>query len=93
MSISINNIKGVSVAFGTVPAVLTTLIDLGTVYTYNHLVIMNSLDAAVTLKIGSNEIVIPTNKNVTINNASYNGIIQYKYVSAPSSGSLEIIYH
>ena len=90
--IVINNIKGSSVAFGSVPATLTTLIDLGTVYTYNKLIIMSSLDTATTLKIGSNEIVIPANKNITLDDKSYNGIIQYKYVSAHGSGSLDIIY-
>lgn len=89
--ISINNIKGTSVAFGSVPAALTTLIDLGTVYTYSDLMIMSSLDTDATLKIGANEIVIPANKNITINNKFYNGIIQYKYVSAPSSGNFAII--
>lgn len=90
--ININNIKGSSVAFGSVPAALTDLIDLGTVYTYNKIIIMTSLDTSITLEIGGNEIVIPANKNVTLDNSYYNGIIKYKYNSAPSSGNLDIIY-
>jgi len=90
--VTINKMKGSSVAYGTVPASLTTLINLGTVYTYNQLMIINSLDAAIILKIGDNEVTFPANKNVTIENMPYNGIIQYKYASAPTLGTLEIMY-
>jgi len=52
--ITVNNIKSSNVAFGAVPAALTELIDLGTVYTYNKLMIMSTLDTSVTIKIGDN---------------------------------------
>jgi len=90
--ININAIKGSSVAYGTVPAALTDLIDLGTVRTYSKIIIMTTLDTSITLKIGDNEIVIPANKNITLEKSYYNGVIQYKYNSAPSSGNLDIIY-
>jgi len=90
--ITVNKIKSSDVAFGTIPAALTTLINLGTIITYNHIIIMSTLDTSITIKIGDNEIVIPANKNIVIDNVPYNGIIQYKYNSAPSSGNLNIIY-
>jgi len=90
--ITVNKIKSSDVAYGSVPASLTELIDLGTVYTYNHIVIMSSLDTSVTVKIGDNEIVIPANKNIVLDNVPYNGVISYKYNSAPGSGNLNIIY-
>jgi len=90
--ITVNNIKSSSVAYGTVPAALTELIDLGTVYTYNKLMIMSTLDTSVTIKIGANEIVIPANKNITFDNVPYNGVISYKYNAAPGSGNLNLLY-
>lgn len=90
--ITVNKIKSSDVAYGTVPAALTTLINLGTIVTYNHLIIMSTLDTSVTIKIGDNEIVIPANKNIAMDNVPYNGIISYKYNSAPGSGNLNIIY-
>jgi hypothetical protein len=90
--ITVNKIKGSSKAFGDIPASLTTLIDLGTVNTYNHLMIVNNLNADIILKIGDNEVTFTTNKDFVIDNMPYNGIIQYKYVSAPTSGSLAVMY-
>lgn len=87
----VNNIKGTTKAFGDVPAALGTLIDLGTTYTYNTLMVISNLDTDVVIKIGSNEITFPANKNVTIEDAMFNDLIQYKYSSAPSSGSLSIM--
>lgn len=89
---TLNNIKSVSKAFGDVPASLTSLIDLGTTYSYNTIMVVSSLDTDVVLKIGSNEVTFPANKNITIDNQILNGIIYYKYASAPSSGALTVIF-
>jgi len=89
---TLNNIKNISKDFGDVPASLTSLIDLGTTYTYNTIMVVSSLDTAVILKIGSNEVTFPANKNITIENQMLNGVIYYKYVSAPSSGALTVIF-
>jgi hypothetical protein len=89
---TLNNIKSASKAFGTVPASFATLIDLGTEYSYNTIMVVSSLDTDVVLKIGSNEVTFPANKNITIENQIINGIIQYKYASAPSSGTLDVFF-
>lgn len=91
MSVTLNNIKSVSKAFGDVPASLGTLLTLGDIYTYNHMLVVNSLDADVVIKIGDNEVTFPTNKNVTLDNFSHSGTLTYKYASAPSSGSLAVM--
>jgi len=91
MSIIVNKIKNVSVAYGSVPAAFGTLIALGTVYTYNHMLVVNSLDANVVIKIGDNEVTFPANTNITIDNLSHNGTLTYKYASAPSSGALTVM--
>ena len=88
-----NNIKGTSVAYSAVPATLGTLLALGSTYLYKTIVVMSSLDTDVVLKFGDNEVTFPANKNVTIDNICIGGTIQYKYASAPSSGSLQIICH
>jgi hypothetical protein len=89
--ITVNNLKSVSVAYGSVPAAFGTLLALGGVYTYNHLVVVSTLDQDVVIKIGDNEITFPANKNVTLDNFPHNGTITYKYASAPSSGNLYVM--
>jgi len=88
---SLNNVKGTTKAYSDLTASLATLLDLGTEYSYNTLMIMNSLDANFVLKIGENEIVFPANKNIVIENVVFNNVIQYKYDSAPSAGSLTVV--
>jgi hypothetical protein len=88
---SLNNIKGTTKEYSDLGASFATLIDLGTEYSYNTIMIVNSLDASFVLKVGSNEIILPANKDLVIDNVIFNSIIQYKYSSAPSSGSLTII--
>ena len=86
-----NNIKSATVAYGNVTASNTSLLALGTTYLYDQLMIANSLNTAVTLTIGSNEIYVAANKNITMNKVSVNGTIYIKYSSsAPTSGSLEL---
>jgi len=91
MSTTINKIKSVSVAFGSVPAALATLLALGDTYTYNHMIVISSLDTDTVIKIGDNEVTFPANKNVTLDNFPINGTLTYKYASAPSSGSLAVM--
>lgn len=81
-------------AFGVVPSSYGTLIDLTSAYTgyiNTHLIITNSLDADVTIKIGDNEITIQAFKDTWMDGLRYDGIIQYKYNSAPSEGSIQIV--
>jgi hypothetical protein len=79
-------------AFGDVPAVYGTLIALPATYVYTHLVIVNSLDADILIKFGTNEITFQLNKDLVLDDFKYNGTIEYKYkVGAPTSGSLQII--
>jgi len=91
MATTVNKIKSVSVAFGSVPASLGTLLALGTTYTYNSVIVMNTLDADVVIKFGDNEVTFPTNKDVVIDKFPCNGTLTYKYASAPSSGTLKVI--
>lgn len=91
MSITVNKIKSTSVAFGSVPAALATLLALGTTYTYNHVLVISTLDTDVVIKFGDNEVTFPANKNVTLDNFPVNGTVQYKYASAPSSGNLYLM--
>jgi hypothetical protein len=87
-----NIIKEVIKAFGVVPATFETLIVLGSIYTYTHFFIINSLDKDIVLKFGNNEITFPTSKDIWLDNFKFEGTIQYKYKSdAPTSGNLQII--
>jgi len=87
-----NIMKEVIKAFGDVPAAFGTLIDLDVIYSYTHLLVINSLDKDIVLKFGSNEITFQTNKDMWIDNFKFDGIIEYKYKSAaPTAGSLQII--
>jgi len=82
-------------AFGVVPVAYETLIDLTSAYTgyiNTHLIITNSLDEDVTIKIGDNEITVQAFKDTWMDGLRYDGIIQYKYKTAPSTeGSLQIV--
>lgn len=87
-----NQIKEAIKAFGVVPATFETLIALGTIYTYTHFFIINSLDKDIVIKFGDNEITFPANKDIWFDDLKYEGTIQYKYKSvAPTAGSLQII--
>lgn len=90
MSITANKIKNVSVAYGSVPAALATLLALGDTYTYNHLLVASTLDTDVVIKIGTTEVTFLANSNTTLDNFPHNGTLTYKYASAPSSGSLSV---
>lgn len=90
MATTVNNMKNVAVAYGSIPAALATLIALGTTYTYQHLMVVSTLDTDVVIKIGDNEVTFPANKNVTVDNFPFNGTLTYKYASAPSSGGLYV---
>ena len=89
-----NFIKDVSKAFGAVPAAFATLIDLETQFHYNHIQIVNRLDADIILKFAnmatSAEYTVPSLSAQVLDEFSHNGIIQYKYVLAPSSGFLKL---
>ena len=87
-----NIIKEVIKAFGDVTATLGTLIDLDVIYSYYHLLVINSLDNDIVIKFGDNEITFQTNKDMWIDNFKFDGIIQYKHKGvAPTAGSLQII--
>ena len=79
-------------AFGDVPVSLDTLIDLGTIYSYTHLLVVNSLDEDIVIKFGDNEITFQSGKDMWIDDFKLDNVIQYKYkTSAPTAGSLQII--
>lgn len=79
-------------AFGVIPAVFGTLIDLGTDYSYTHFLVTNSLDNDVVIKFGTNEITFKANKDIWIDNFIFNDIIEYKYKTlAPTVGDLQVI--
>ena len=90
-----NIIREAIKAFGDVPASFDTLIDLTSVnplYIYTHLIIVNSLDENVTIKIGDNELTVQALKDIWMDGLNYNGLIEYEYsVGAPTEGSLQII--
>lgn len=88
---SLNNIKGTTKAYSDLTAASATLIDLGTEYSYNTIMITSDLDADYVLTIGSNEITLPANKDIIIDKIVFNGIIQYKYSSAPTAGNLTVL--
>lgn len=86
-----NIIEEVIKAFGDVPATFTTLIDLGTIYTYQHLLIINSLDEDITIKFGTKNITFQAGKDLWMDNFKFDGILQYKYNTVPTSGSIQIV--
>ncbi|GAG05024.1 unnamed protein product [marine sediment metagenome] len=92
---NINIINEAIKVFGDVPDTFGTLIDLTSInplYIYTHIIVVNSLDKNVKIKIGGNELTIQALKDIWMDKLSYNGIIEYKYVSdAPIEGSLQII--
>jgi len=91
MPTTVNKIKSVAVVYGSVPASFGTLLALGDTYTYNHAIIMSTLDTDIVIKFGDNEINFPANKDIVFDNFPHNGTLTYKYSSAPSSGSLKVI--
>lgn len=91
-----NKIASVQKAFGDVPAAFGALIALGDGFVYEHFMIINSLDAAVTIQFNnsdtSTEISFPANKDIVMDGFRNYGTINYKYTSgAPTTGSLQII--
>lgn len=86
-----NYIKNVSKVFGVIPAVYETLIDLTTDYAYNSIEIFNRTNADILLKfegaLTTSVLVIPSLTNSVHDRFLHNGIIQYKYVLAPTSGT------
>jgi hypothetical protein len=89
-----NFIKDVSKAFGVIPAAYATLIDLETGFHYNHIMLVNRTDADIILKFANTaitaELTVPALSSSVFDEFSHNGIIQYKYVSAPTSGSFKL---
>lgn len=91
-----NRIVSVSKAFGDVPAAFGTLIALGDDFIYEHFMIINSLDAGITIQFNSTdtdtEIPFPANKDIVMDGFKNYGTLKYKYTSgAPTTGSLQII--
>jgi len=87
-----NIIKEVIKDFSEIPASLETLIDLGTIYTYTHLMFLTSLDEDVTIKLGDNEFTVLENKNIWFDGLKFNGIIQFKKKDgAPTEGNLQVL--
>jgi len=90
-----NFIKDVSKAFGDVPAAYTDLIDLGSRFKYNHLMLVNSTDTDIILLFENSDITaeytVPANSSQVLDKFSHNRVVQYKYVSAaPTSGFFKL---
>lgn len=90
--VNVNIIQEASKAFGVVPAAYATLIDLGTTKVYEHVLVINSLNNATNLKFGDSVITLPAVTNIAIDGFKHNGIVQYKYVLAPTLGTLHVIF-
>jgi len=87
-----NIIKEEIKLFSEVPVSLETLIDLGTIYIFTHLMFLTSLDEDVTIKLGDNEFTVVENKNLWFDDLKFNGIIQFKKKDgAPTEGKLQVI--
>ena len=90
-----NIIKEEIQVFGDVTDTFATFIDLTVdhpTYIYTHLIIVNSLDEDVKIKIGDNEITAQALKDIWMDALRYNDEVQIKYVSdAPTEGSIQII--
>jgi hypothetical protein len=93
----IGNVIDTVKAFGDVPAVFGTLVDLETDTLYQNMIIDNDLDQDITVKfvIGDEkEIIIEAGYNLVLDGDGFEhkGVIQYKYTSsAPTSGRLKAV--
>lgn len=89
-----NFIKDISKAFGDIPAAYATLIDLDKQISYNHIMLVNGTDANIIIKFTNSaitsEYTVPANSTQVLDNFLHNSIIQYKYVSAPTTGYFKL---
>lgn len=89
-----NFIKDISKAFGVIPAAYATLIDLETGFHYNHTILDNKTDADIVLKFANTvtnaEYTVPALSTVVLDQFSHNGIVQYKYATAPTIGYFKL---
>lgn len=89
-----NFIQDVTKAFGVIPAAYASLIDLETGFHYNHIQLVNTTDEDVVVKFTNAaitaEYTIPSNSSQTLDQFSHNGVIQYKYSAAPSTGFFKL---
>ena len=84
------------VAFGGIGAAYVSLVDLGTDYLYNDLVVDNSTDQDIVLKfvngqdgVASSEVVIPASTALTFDSFRYWDDVEIKYRSRqPTLGSV-----
>jgi len=89
-----NFTKEVIKAFGDVPASYSDLIDLETSYAYNHIEVVNETDSDIVLKFANTETLaewtVPALSASVRDWFMHNGIIQYKYVLAPTTGFFKL---
>ena len=83
---------------GSIGAAYGTLIDLGTDYLYNDLIVNNTTDHDIELKfvnglvgVASSEVVIPKYTSLTFDSFRYWDLVELKYrTSQPTLGSVMI---
>ena len=89
-----NRIKEAELAFGSVTAGYTTLIDLGATNLMDHFMLQNTLDKDVSLRFtaAGDAITVEANESFVLDNFAHgDGIIQAKHNGvAPSSGNIKI---
>lgn len=94
-----NLIENRSIDFASVPSSFQTLINLGLFQTKRSIVLKNRLDVDLKLRFSGDtsldtiikEITLKTNKDYILNSFNHDGILQYKYDTAPSSGVVEVL--
>lgn len=90
-----NFFSDVEEAFGDIPAIYETLVDLGTDYLFRGMMIYSSLNQPVTLKFTNNltvELHLPPNWNFTPDEFWHDNIIKIKHDGvAPTEGFLKIV--
>lgn len=83
--------------FTEVPANFDTLIDLGEIFVFTHIILQSSLDEDVSIKVTTNNnveniITLKADRDLWMDDLKLFGIIEFKKVlDAPTEGTVQVI--
>lgn len=87
---TLNDLVEGTIAYGSITASYTTLVDLTTTTYYTNLIINNTCNQPIAISLNSvSEINVPASTSYQLNGLYHNGLLKIKYTgSAPGSGSV-----
>ena len=88
---ALNRVIDVNKAFGELTPSYIDLVDFDQAYRRGHLMLRNTLDSAVDIKLTNVTLRLDANEKLVLDDFPHWGLVQYKYVIKPTSGKLKLV--